>query len=69
MELGNCLKVWRARADVTQEQLAGEIGVSRQTVHSIERNKFVPSVQTALKLAAFFDTTVEEIFFLKGTSP
>ena len=66
MELRNSLKVWRAKAEITQERLANEIGVSRQTINSIEKRKFVPSVQTALKIAAFFDTAVEQIFSLKG---
>ena len=51
MELTNELKVWRARRDITQEQLAKAVGLSRQTIHSIERGKFVPSVKSALKIA------------------
>lgn len=50
--------------DKTQEELANSIGVSRQTIHAIERNKFVPSVQTALKLADYFNLKVEELFQL-----
>lgn len=48
--------------DKTQEELANAIGVSRQTIHAIEKNKFVPSVQTAIKLASYFNSTVEELF-------
>jgi len=66
MDLRNELKVWRARRDITQEQLAKEVGLSRQTIHSIEKGKFVPSVMSALKLANFFETNIEEIFFLVG---
>ena len=66
MKLSNTLKVWRAKADITQEQLGIAIGVSRQTINSIERSKFIPSVQTALKLAGFFETQVEQLFSLKG---
>ena len=66
MKLANQVKVWRARTDMTQEQLAREIGVSRQTINSIEKNRFVPSVMTALKIAAFFETDVEQIFSLRG---
>jgi len=51
--------------DKTQEELAKSIGVSRQTIHAIERNKFVPSVQTALKLADYFNVKVEELFQLE----
>ena len=65
MELKNSLKVWRARQDITQADLAIAVGLSRQTINSIEKCVFVPSVATAMKLAAFFQTTVEEIFSLE----
>ncbi|MCF7823327.1 MAG: helix-turn-helix transcriptional regulator [Candidatus Marinimicrobia bacterium] len=65
MELTNELKVWRARRDITQAQLAQEVGLSRQTIHSIEKGKFVPSVLSALKIAAYFETSVEKIFFVR----
>ncbi len=65
MELENELKVWRARRDITQAQLAEAVKLSRQTIHSIERGKFVPSVLSALKIAAFFGTNVEAIFFAR----
>lgn len=64
MKIGNNLKVWRAKFDITQDELGKEVELSRQTIHSIERGKFIPSVHSALKLAAFFETTVEEIFHL-----
>ena len=65
MEIENQLKVWRARFDITQEQLAAAVGLSRQTIHSIERGKFIPSVLSALKIARYFQTPVETIFHLK----
>lgn len=55
--------------DKTQEELANAIGVSRQTIHAIEKNKFVPSVQTAMRLAQFFNLTVEELFELEDKCP
>ncbi len=61
----NNVKLHRVIHDKTQEELAVAIGVSRQTIHAIERNKFVPSVQTALKLAAYFKLRVEELFRLE----
>ena len=64
MKIGNHLKVWRAKLDITQEELGKAVELSRQTIHSIERGKFVPSVHSALKIAAFFKTTVEKIFYL-----
>ena len=60
----NKVKLQRVMRDKTQEELANAIGVSRQTIHAIERNKFVPSVQTALKLAGYFDLKVEDLFEL-----
>jgi putative transcriptional regulator len=66
MKLENNLRVLRAKKDVTQEDLAEAIGVSRQTINAIELGKFNPSVVTALKLAKFFETTVEEVFFISA---
>jgi len=64
MEIGNSLKVWRARSDITQDDLSKEVGLSRQTINSIENGKFVPTVVSALKIARFFKVNVEEIFYL-----
>ena len=61
----NNLRVARAIKNITQGDLAKEIGVSRQTIHSIENGKFVPSVLLALKLAHFFDMPVDELFQLE----
>ncbi len=63
----NSIKVERAIHDFTQEQLAQKLGVSRQTVHAIEANKYVPSTVLALKLAQLFDKQVGEIFKLEET--
>lgn len=60
----NNIKVERAKLDFTQEELANKIGVSRQTINAMEANKYVPSTVLALKLAAVFQTTVENIFQL-----
>ena len=64
MKVKNNLKVWRAKRDITQQQLANAVELSRQTVNSIEKGKFIPSVYTALKIAKYFNTTIEEIFNL-----
>lgn len=58
----NELKVWRAKADVTQQELADEVGVSRQTITTIERDKYDPSLELAFKLAEYFDCYIEDIF-------
>jgi putative transcriptional regulator len=63
----NCLKVERAIKNITQEELAKEIGVSRQAINSIELGKYVPSTILALKLSAYFGKTVNEIFKLEDT--
>jgi putative transcriptional regulator len=60
----NTIKVERAKADMTQERLAGLVNVSRQTINSIEKNRYVPSTVLSLKIARIFDTTVNEIFML-----
>ncbi len=64
MKIGNCLKVWRAKNDLTQQQLADAVHLSRQTVNSIEKGRFVPSILTVLKIAKYFGCNVEEIFYL-----
>ena len=61
----NLIKVERARHDLTQAQLAEKLGVSRQTIHAIEKNKFNPSVTLAIKMAQFFKVTVEYLFTLE----
>jgi putative transcriptional regulator len=60
----NSIKVERAIHNLTQEQLAQRLGVSRQTIHAIEANKYVPSTVLALKLAQLFNKQVGEIFRL-----
>ena len=61
----NNLKVQRAIHDLTQAELAKKIGVSRQTINAMEKNKYVPSTLLALKLARLFKKPVEEIFILE----
>jgi putative transcriptional regulator len=60
----NKLKVTRALNNITQEELAKEIKVSRQTINAIESGKYVPSTVLALRLALFFKVKVEDIFEL-----
>ena len=60
----NRLKVERAILDLTQEELAQRIGVSRQTINSIETNRYVPSTLLALKLSRVFNKPVNEFFSL-----
>lgn len=60
----NRLKIERAILDITQEDLAKRIGVSRQTINSIEKNRYVPSTVLALKLSLVFQKPVNEFFEL-----
>ena len=62
----NLVKVERARHDLTQADLAEKLGVSRQTIHAIEKNKFNPSVTLAIKMARYFQVTVEYLFDIDG---
>ena len=63
----NTLKVERAKNNLTQQELADKVGVSRQTINSIEAERYIPSTVLAIKLANVFKTTVNEIFFLEDT--
>lgn len=70
MKLENNLRKFRfEHNEMTQQDLANAVGVSRLTIHSIETGKFNPSTLLSLKIAKFFGVSVEEIFFLvdKGT--
>lgn len=58
----NNLRVLRAVKNISQEQLAQELGVTRQTIHAVETGKYNPSLDLAFKLARFFDKSIEEIF-------
>ncbi len=60
----NTIRIERAIKNITQQELAEKIGVSRQTINAIESNKYVPSTVLALKLAKVFEKKVEEIFQL-----
>jgi len=61
----NKLRIERAILRLTQEELAGRIGVSRQTINAMEANKYVPSTALALKLARVFGKPVEQLFELE----
>jgi putative transcriptional regulator len=65
MILHNDLKNLRTRKELTQENLAGIISITRQTIIAIEKEKFVPSVKLALELANALDTPFEKLFWLE----
>ena len=64
--LANRLRELRAERNLTQAALAGEVGVSRKTINTVENGVFVPSTLLALKLARVLGCPVEEIFSLEG---
>ena len=59
----NRLKVLRAERDWSQAELGARIGLSRQAINAIERDKYDPSLPVAIRIARLFEATVEEIFF------
>lgn len=61
----NNIKVQRAIKNITQQELAVIISVSRQTINAIEAGKYVPSTVLALKMAKYFEIPVEKIFELE----
>jgi putative transcriptional regulator len=63
----NNIRVERAIKNITQADLATAVSVSRQTINTIESNKYVPSTVLALKIARIFGKPVEEIFILEDT--
>jgi putative transcriptional regulator len=58
----NVMRELRAERGLSQGQLASVVGVSRQTINSIEQDRYTPSLPLALALARFFETTVEAMF-------
>jgi len=61
----NNLRVLRATRDITQEDLAKKLGVTRQTIHAIETGKYNPSLDLAFKMAIYFETRIEDVFTYK----
>ncbi|WP_237690126.1 helix-turn-helix transcriptional regulator [Nocardioides panacisoli] len=58
----NAVRRLRTERDLSQAALGSALGVSRQTVNSIETARYLPSLPLALQIARFFETTVEEVF-------
>ncbi|WP_209631895.1 helix-turn-helix transcriptional regulator [Methanococcus voltae] len=63
--MDNKIKVFRAMNDLTQDELAKKIGVTRQTISAIEKGKYDPSLIIAFKLSKLFNVSIEEIFTYK----
>jgi len=65
MKLLNSVYELRKYSDITQEELAQEIGVTRQTIIAMEKGNYVPSVALAIKIAGYFKRAVEDIFSIE----
>ena len=61
--VSNCVRELRGKAGLTQEDIARQAGVSRQTINALEKGNYTPSVDLALRLARIFSTSVETIFY------
>lgn len=64
-KLRNNIRVQRAIKRITQEELAGEVDVTRKTINTIENEIFVPSALLAMKISKYFNMPVEDIFYLE----
>ncbi len=65
----NRIKVFRAERNMTQEALARRVGVVRQTILSIENNRYVPSLDLAFRIARVFNAHIEEVFQYEKEGP
>ncbi len=65
--LNNNIRVERAIRRISQQELADAVGVSRQTIFSIENNKYILSTELALKLSAYFGKSVNDLFWLSDS--
>ncbi len=65
----NKIRVHRAEREITQEQLAQGLGVTRQTIIAIEKGKYDPSLSLAFRIARFFNVRIDEIFLDDGAPP
>lgn len=63
MEMKNRLKELRARSNLTQKDLSEKVGVTRQTIVSLEKGTYVPSLLLAMNIAEVFQEPIEKIFF------
>lgn len=61
----NSVQKYRVKKKITQEELAKDIGVTRQTIIAIEKGNYTPSILLALKIAKYFKTPVEKLFIIK----
>ena len=63
--VNNFVQEYRNKNKITQEELGSTVGVTRQTIIAIEKGNYTPSVLLALKIAKYFNTTVEKLFIIE----
>ncbi|WP_067554177.1 helix-turn-helix transcriptional regulator [Faecalibaculum rodentium] len=61
----NCLEALRKERGITQEELARDLQVTRQTISSLEKGRYNPSIQLAFRIARHFHRTIEEVFIFE----
>ncbi len=66
LKIENHVRELRTRENLTQEELAQKVGVTRVTINCLERGVYLPSIELAIKLARFFRRPVEDVFVMKG---
>lgn len=66
LKFGNKVKLARIEADLTQQELADQVGVTRQTIGLIEAEKYNPTIQLCLLIARTTHKSLDELFFIKG---
>lgn len=64
MKVINHIKEIRLKKGITQVQMAEDLQITRQTINAIEKNKYNPSLELALKLVKYFDVPIEQLFYL-----
>ncbi|GHO45696.1 helix-turn-helix transcriptional regulator [Ktedonospora formicarum] len=67
-DVENCLAALRRRHGLSQERLAEDLQVTRHTIIALEVGRYVPSIELALKLAAYFELPLESIFWLRASA-
>ena len=68
-QMKNKIKIFRAMHNLTQEDLARAIGVNRQTILAIEKEKYIPSLDLAFKISRYFGVNIEEVFIFDERTP
>jgi putative transcriptional regulator len=66
MKVVNHIREIRLKNGITQVKMAQDLKITRQTVNAIEKNKYNPSLELALKLIRYFNVTIDEMFYLEG---